>query len=387
MFRSVVRVALPLGIAVSLILTAGAAGASQAASTPGWRVTTTVPAGSTPPGLAATGLDDAWTAGTHCTDAGCDRNTLLVRRWTGKKWETIAVPKTYVNSSTELSVGAVAARSASSAWVMNETGTEASSSTAVLHWTGKKWGPVTTLPALIDAAVAPSPKDAWAFGATPAVTPYAAHYNGSKWSRVAFPVAGVSAASLSPAYIWVIGNPASTSTSSAPFAIMLFNGKTWRSTPLPGLGLTATDTAIATGITAANPKNGWADGMIVSTEGEAKPPLKPFLLHWNGTKWSVVKVPYTGLQATGAIANDNQGGVWMGATAPATASGGVRGYILHYRDGKWTKVTAPAQPGLLAQPYALAWIRGTKSVWGIAGQLPPAPTALEYRSVVLKYGP
>jgi len=384
MLRSILRVAVPLGVAVPLALTAAAAGASPAASTPGWRVTAKLPAGPTP-GVAATGADDAWTAGAYCAKAACDTKTLQVRRWTGKKWELIAVPKAYVNSATELSVDAVAARSASSAWVMNQVGTEESSSTAVLHWTGKKWNPVITLSAQIFAAVAPSPTDAWAFGATPAVTPYAAHYNGSKWSRVSFPISGVSAASLSPAYIWVIGDP--VSASSAPFAIMLFNGKTWRSTPLPGLGLTATDTAIATGITAANPKNGWADGMIVSTQGEAKPPLKPFLLHWNGTKWSMVKVPYTGLQATGAIANDNQGGVWMGATAPATASGGVRGYILHYRDGKWTKVIAPAQSGLLAQPYAMAWIRGTKSVWGIAGQLPSAPTALEYRSVVLKYGP
>jgi hypothetical protein len=387
MFRNILRVAVPLGVAVPLALTAAAAGASQAARTPGWRLTAELPASLTPPALAAAGADDAWTAGAYCTHPACNTNTLQVRRWNGKKWQLIAVPKQYVNSPAGLGVGAVAARSASSAWVMNETATQVSSSTAVLHWTGKKWAPVTTLPALIDAAVAPSPKDAWAFGATSAVTPYAAHYNGSKWSRVAFPIAGVSAHSLSPAYIWVIGNPASTSTSSAPFAIMLFNGKTWRSTPLPSLGLTATDTAIATGITAANPKTGWADGMIVSTQGAASPPLKPFLLHWNGTKWSDIKVPYTGLQATGAIAEDNQGGVWMGATAPATASGGVRGYILHYRDGKWSKMAAPAQRGLLAQPTAFAWIQGTKSVWGISTQAPAAPTAPAYRSVVLKYGP
>jgi len=269
---------------------------------------------------------------------------------------------------------------------MNQTGTQENSSTTVMHWTGKKWG-TTTLHAEISAAVVPSPTDAWAFGATPAVTPYAAHYNGLRWTTVKFPVAGVSAYSLSPAYVWVIGNPPSPATASSPFAIMLFNGKTWRSTPLPSLGLNATDTAIPTGIAAANPKTGWADGMIVTTQGATKPPLKPFLLHWNGTKWSSVKVPYTGLQATGAIAEDNQGGVWIGATTTALASGGVRGYILHYLNGKWTKQAAPAQRGLLAQPTVFAWIRGTKSVRGIGTQTPAAPTAPAYRSAVLKYGP
>jgi hypothetical protein len=386
MFRNILRVAVSLGIAVPVIVAAVAAGASQAAAkSPGWRVATTLPASSTPPGLAATGADDAWTAVARCADAACDRNTLMVSRWTGKKWETIAVPKAYVNSPTEMWVDAVAARSASSAWVMNETGTEVSSSTAVLHWTGKKWGALTTLPAEVFAAVAPSPKDAWAFGATPTITPYAAHYNGRTWSPVPFPIEGVSAYSLSPAYIWVIGNP--VSTSHGPFAIMLFNGKTWRTTPLPSLRLKATQTAIATGIAAANPKNAWADGMIVSTQGAVTPPLSPFLLHWNGTNWSVVKVPYVNLQATGAIAEDNQGGVWIGATAPASATGEVRGYILHYRDGQWSKQAAPADPGLLTQPSVFAWIRGTKSVWGIGMEAPSAPTAPAYPTVLLKYGP
>jgi len=145
---------------------------------------------------------------------------------------------------------------------------------------GKKRGPVTTLPARISAAVAPSPKDAWAFGATSAVTPYAAHYNNGKLSRWR---------SLSPAYIWVVGYP--VATSQDPFAIELFNGKKWRTAPLPNLGLTATQTAITTGIAGANPKNGWADGIIVSDQGDAKPPLRPFLLHWNGTRWSTGPVP------------------------------------------------------------------------------------------------
>jgi len=102
MFRNILRVAVPLGAVIPLLLTAAAARASPAASTPGWRVTAPLPASSSQPGLAATGADDVWTAGAYCTHPDCETNTLQVRRWNGKAWQLIPVPKQYVNSATEL---------------------------------------------------------------------------------------------------------------------------------------------------------------------------------------------------------------------------------------------------------------------------------------------
>jgi hypothetical protein len=84
-----------------------------------------------------------------------------------------------------------------------------------------------------------------------------------------------------------------------------------------------------------------------------------------------------------AIAQDGHGGIWTGAvilggSAPAA-------YLAHYRGGAWTRVAAPAPRGDITSTQALAWIPGTRSLWGLGEELPASLTGVAHE-VILKYG-
>jgi hypothetical protein len=398
-FRRVFRAVVPLAAAGALTAITGL---SQAATTPGWRIVATLPGNDSLTGLAATGAGDAWTAGTACANASCTRNTLLVRRWNGKAWTVISVPKAYVNTSASLGVSAVAATSAANAWIFNDSlaviagaarakalataATAQAGSTDVLHWTGKGWGATVKLPADVATAVAPSAKDAWAFGAPSALASsigaYAAHYDGKKWSPTRVPVVGIRASATSANDIWVVGFSPASSPATPALAVMDFNGKRWRTTPMPNLGLSAKQVAFPTGLAAVSATDVWADGMILDTSSQTNPVPKLFLLHWNGKKWAVIKVPYTGLFG-GSLARDGHGGVWMSVVS--AGNGGLGGYLSHYANGAWTRMAAPARRGEATVPSGLAWIPGTRSVWGTGAEIPTGPTGAP-ATVIFKYG-
>ena len=308
-------------------------------------------------------------------------------------WQSVAAPKAFIDSPAFTSVTAVAA-SPSDAWIFAGTGaTPGKQRTTVLRRTGKSWsaGAPKTLNAVVSTAVALRDNDVWAFGETTLATgaigrPYAAHDDGSTWSPVPFPLFGVDASATSSSDVWVIGAPAKESSPGVAVGITRFNGQAWVATPLPDLGLTSKQVALATGIVAASPSNVWADGVIEIPPATvtAIPRQTPFLLHWNGTRWSKVTVPYSAQFApsNGTIAQDGHGGVWLsvqgsGAKPPAA--------LLHYRDGTWTRFSVPATRGDLDLPGVLAWIPGTRSVWGI-GSEEPVTAAGDFDAVILKYG-
>jgi hypothetical protein len=383
-FKTVLRVVLPVAIAGALTAIPSA---SQAASSPGWRITAVLPDNSTLMTVAATSARNAWTGGTVCTNASCDHVALLVRHWTGKTWTVIGVPKADKSASPEFGVSALApVPGSSSAWILTSVVTITKQSpTTVLHWTGTRWGTAATLAPGVAAAVAPSSSDAWAFGADPSSqSAYAAHFNGKKWASVRVPVAGDSASATTPADIWVIGSPQTPPQPGVQVGIMAFNGRTWRTTPVPHIALTSSQTADPTAITAVNTHDVWAAGQIIDTSSEVNPVIKPFLLHWNGARWAVVKVPYEGA-AQGTIAQDGRGGVWLSVLIIGN-DGVPRGYILHYRNGAWTRVAVPARDAETTTPYGLAWIPGTDSVWGVGTEFPTAGMLNPYPAVIYKYG-
>jgi hypothetical protein len=380
MFRRVLRVAVPVAVAGALT---AAGGLSQAASTPGWRITTVLSTNNSGAGeLAATGAGSAWAAGTNCADASCSRNTLVVRHWTGKAWTVVSVPKAYVNSGAEFGASAVAAASGN-AWVMNSVAAGANNATAVLHWTGRGWGATAKLPAMVTSAVATSPANAWALGAAATSassgTPYAAHFDGRKWSAVRVPVSGLHASATSAKNIWVAGFSRLSSSGPPVLGIMHFDGKTWHTTPAPRLGLTAKQAAFPAGIAALSATNVWVGGIIL---GSTSAPPKAFLIHWNGAKWAAVKFPYASAELT-AMAQDGHGGIWTGVLLLGSAT--PKAYLAHYRNGTWTRVAVPASRGDITSPQALAWIPGTRSLWGLGYELPVSLAGIA-REVILKYG-
>jgi hypothetical protein len=112
------------------------------------------------------------------------------------------------------------------------------------------------------------------------------------------------------------------------------------------------------------------------------PPVPPILLHYAGGKWSDVTVPYNGFG--GALAPDGRGGIWLAVDdqgPPPEHSG----YLLHYADGKWSRVTAPAGRDETDDPDVLAWIPGTRSLWGTGLEMPTGSSGPD-PAVILKDG-
>src|ERR1019366_8216260 len=260
---------------------------AQAASPPGWRITKILPVSSDLDSVAATAAADAWAAGFSCGNP-CANASLLVDRWNGTAWRGISAP-----SDVPASVGSavVAASSASNAWVCAGISGGVDYPDA-LHWTGGAWATTTQFPAWvgITSAVAPSRTDAWAFGQFIfPYAPYVAHYDGTSWSQVAFPIAPAKSSASSPSNVWVIGQTLATPSTPPQVTTMHWDGQSWQQVPLPPITLPTGDNMQPAGILAVTPNNVWADAILTAGEGVAPGAV---LLHWNGKAWSQATVPY-----------------------------------------------------------------------------------------------
>lgn len=230
---------------------------------------------------------------------------------------------------------------------------------------------------MIEAAVAPSASQVWAFGvpSTPAHPGYFAHFDGKTWKTGGFPITGTAAAALSPSDVWAGGQAA-----SGAIVVEHWNGHTWTATTLAKAGAAPPGLAWITGIAAVSPRQVWASVSIIS--GQA--PLS-YLEHWNGTSWTRVSLPFGGHPVIGTpVASDGLGGVWAGISIGTGSK--LTQWFAHYADGKWTKTAMPGVSGSLPPPLdetspgQLAWIPGTRSLWATGDRdVSDATSVLKYR--------
>ena len=330
-------------------------------------------------GLTASGTNNAWLTETICPNGKCSKQTVFnptgaQLRWNGTAWRSVALPKAY-------GLGEVVAGSPAGNWIVGSftVGTTAIRN-VILRWTGK--GPATTtrLPVndSVGAGVAPAAKDAWLFGENPDGNAYALHYDGTAWRSEAVPYVGQGASASSPANVWVSGY----SVNDDGAGVMVFNGSKWRSVPLPPLPSSLVYTGSGN-IAVASPKSVWLE--IGRTSDVAH--STPYLLHWTGSKWTSIKIPY-GLDDLGGapVAQDGHGGVWL-SLANIRNPADPKWYLLHYLDGRWTRFPVPATPGYrVIDQVALSWIPGTRSLWAAAVEYNVKSPKSNPKLLILKYG-
>ena len=366
------------GTEPSALTAPGTAVAVTAASEPGWRIAQVLP-NVTAGGLWAGGAWDAWLAGDECADpATCgatdeSAGTLVIRHWDGASWRVVTPPKAYVDSDLDQGAEAVVATSAANAWIFAGRGLQQVDYTDALHWTGNGWAKPVRIGDTMVQAAAGAAGQVWAFG-----TPLAygqvglfAHYNGKSWTHGSFPVNGTAAAALSVSDVWAGG------TTATGLGIEHWNGRAWRATPLPSLGLGSpaeTTGAFVAGITALSADDVWA--VIGTYASTGTNPPGTIVLHWDGGKWTRVGFPYAG-SASSPVAADGHGGIWLamfyGSGAQATE------WICHDSAGHWTRTSVTS---LVSDTFYLTWIPGTRSLWAAGDQ---ADNGLN--AVLLKYGP
>jgi hypothetical protein len=201
-----------------------------------------------------------------------------------------------------------------------------------------------------------SPTNVWVFGGggfMPGLGTW--HYNGRAWQQwtTGNAVGLQNASALSATSIWAVGGPVAPDS-----AIGHFNGTSWQAvnaTPLAGLQFTD--------IRALSSTNVWVAAVANGGGGPA------YLVHFNGTGWTRIKVPWSGILVN-SPAPDGLGGEWL---IGRTTNG--KGYFIHRgAGGTWS---AFAANGL---PLELAPIPGTHSLWGVGSK------ATNGSAVVWAYG-
>jgi hypothetical protein len=368
-------VALATGIVVPVLSGTGLAstGLASTAPAPGWRVTEVIPGGAAE-NIAASSATNAWLA------AG----TTKLLHWTGKDWQSVAVPAVIKNKYATVPFFALTPGQPSSAWAFGfqQNLATATNRGYAVHWTGKGWANSTLFAAGTDlqTAVAPAKNDVWAFGGS-----YALRYNGKKWSTAPSPgILGWSASALSASDIWLLGLPPGTVKGNFRIAIRHWNGKKWTAVKLPAIPMPTDDSAYPEQITAISDRNVWVAG-TVSNPGSGLVGPDALLLHFNGSAWTRVTVPYpVGDPLT--IASDGTGGIWLsgllyGGTEPQEP------YFFHDAGGQWTSVAVPAAPGTTVGDFSgMAAIPGTTSVWGGGSVISGTPPNIHSEGDILKYG-
>jgi hypothetical protein len=271
----------------------------------------------------------------------------------------------------------VSAGSATNAWAVGYAGGVGTFRTMVQRWNGSRWT-VTRSPSSSSAdnvlfgVDTLSRTDAWAVGYDLHVTPNALyhqalteHWNGHTWRALPAVHAGTQdndlfgVTALSPTNVWAVGNENIGHFRFRPL-VERWNGTAWTvvrvpSPPLTGLG------ASLSGVAATSPRDIWAVGNYDTGTGTR---FQPLIEHWNGARWSLVPAPTAGSAELSRISMLTPSDGW--AVGSRGAAPHIQALIEHWDGHHWTAAASPVIKGsslndVLALSPHLAWAVGSHS--------------------------
>jgi hypothetical protein len=236
------------------------------------------------------------------------KQTLLAEHWNGKKWAATTMPAPKGRVPT---ISGVVDLAPGNGWAVGFTkgGTTNNERTLIEHWNGSTWSIVPSPNPLggtagndaVEAIDGVSANDLLAVGEkfsfnNGGITLLFEHFNGTAWTGFPFPASAgfqfataITTISLTDA--WVVGSNGLQTTLAAHF-----DGTKWRivPTPTPQDGPNPTNTL--TGVTAISSTDVYASGYEANVNNQNF--LKPYVLHWNGSTWSLVTLPNTGTEGS-----------------------------------------------------------------------------------------
>ena len=240
-----------------------------------------------PAGLGADGLQGVsclsaarcWAVGSAAPQVAGAAARPLAEHWTGKKWSVV-----HTRASGGFSVLAgVFCRRDTYCWAVGAGAVGA----LVERWNGRRWSVAATLPTGGGLSGVWCPRaDCFATGNGGYPSAIAARWNGRKWSLTPTASLPQGATSTLPAV--------SCATSVNCFAVGNANGRTlierWRGSkwvkaksPNPARA----SYAFLTAVSCLSPKACWAVGASAKSAG----PQSTLAEHWNGRRWSIVRMP------------------------------------------------------------------------------------------------
>ena len=148
---------------------------------------------------------------------------------------------------------------------------------------------------------------------------------------------GVSADSASDA--WAVGSYVNNRTGVRDTLILHWDGTVWSrvASPNPGTRLN-----VLNGVSAGGTNNAWAVGFYRTQA----PGALPLILHWNGTAWSQVTAPASGMPQAelNGVSTVSGRDAWAAGFAGKPAAGQFSTLLLRWNGSAWSSVDSP-DPG------------------------------------------
>jgi hypothetical protein len=372
--KAIARVTTLTGVLCLGLGLAAAAAPSQAASSPGWRVVSTITsphASVSLSSIAAVSAKDAWAVGSV---QGTGKPAVVVVRWNGRDWRRVILPaaaRSMLGHGPDFSV---AATSASDVWISGPGGWA--------EWNGHAWRTLR----MPDARRGESsqtgqlllfgPRSAWLIGtysAGGAQHSFARSFNGRRWrTRPAPGLTGFALSASSASSICAVNGGVGSGAGSVT-RLACWNGHHWRNVPLPPS--MDESNAVLSSILVRSLGNVWVGGSAdASSTGLAA--------HWNGHSWQVATLPVVttlGVDDLSQLDSDGHGGMWAVGNCDC---GGPAWRLWHYTGGAWLGPTLPAIGGAYGLLAGIAAVPGTDSAWAAGTR----GTSSGSDGVVLGYG-
>jgi hypothetical protein len=373
--------------AVAGVLVATAAGTAGAATGGIWQV---VPSANPQArqvtdslfvSLSMTSSTDGWAAGQLMDKQALDQP--LLEHWDGSQWTRVGAPEPSGKQAVlagvdELSPSDAWAVGTSSAGVAGESNID--QAPLIEHFDGDRWSIVkgARIPAgatgTLSAIGGSGPDDLWAVGFVAAATVRVLfeHFDGTTWTRASFPTqeracdsGGVdcfldprAVTATSADDVWVVGTILEPNPTGN--FIAHWSGTAWSVVHPPCLqgqkvvarcsGATV-DLNELSGITALSPSDAWASGSESNVNNQNF--RIPYVLHWDGTIWSLVETPNPNANGEGSMLNGitalNPNDIWaVGQTQ--RLNGSIRTLTQQFNGTTWTTVPSPSPGGATRIP-------------------------------------
>ena len=351
------------GLAVTAAGCSPALAAPQTAqqATPAWRIVKQVHSGpeSTFTSVIAVGRNGGW-----AFDRGTGSAPPTAWQRNGSTWTQVPFP----GQSFE-SVVAAGATSPDDVWAF----TLGANQSHALHWDGRAWTVRRSFALGIAGAAVISPADVWVFGQPffPGPGLGAWHYDGRTWTRVASGHGLEGGSALSVNDVWAFEGT----------DVAHWNGATWSRTSVASLlpAKQQLNDPMLDGILALSRHNVYAiaNGFL---QDEGGPTV---LLHWDGHRWSKVAGGNFGFGVAPVqqMSPDGHGGLWI----PMPGTGGQKSYLLHYSAGHLTAAALPGGPNRTTVD-TVALIPGTGQALAGGATHAFANPGANVTAVLLRYG-
>jgi alpha-tubulin suppressor-like RCC1 family protein len=297
--------------------------------------------------VSASSAGDAWAVGSRSLPT----DKPFADHWDGNAWTAFTLPAGTNGTS---SLSGVDDLSSTNAWAVGESGGTGDERTLIEHWDGSAWSLAPspnpeTGPGDFDelAGVAGTdPDDLWAVGTVSNGEESAfllLHWDGTTWSVSPPPAVGLlfgeAITVVSANDVWAVGDTGGGTISAH------FDGTKWTDVSTPRFQPNNTEDNFLTGITNAGPDNVWASGWGDDDGANFR---TPYVLHWDGSAWSLVLLPDPGSEGTllEGVAAVSPGDVW--AVGGTFATDGASLAVTEHFDGTSWSTVAGLDPGQLA---------------------------------------